>query len=282
MTDELTRRRFLEAGALAGAVGLAGCAGTGVGTLPPASATTRTTDAEQAAVGTADASGSDGDRQVEHSHESDERTFSEEIHQQARRVGARVQESVVKVTYEGGRGGGTGWVVDDGYVVTNAHIAQNGTSFRIETFDGATGAATRVGYDRDLAPDVGLLETDLDAPALPTGDSATLENGQPLLVVGHPGRFGDWVISLGPFHSRKPGIDWLLTDAPTQPGNSGSPLVTLEGNAVGLVSGTTTPNGKAREPVSRPETVYEQFPRPDELATATPIETVTDLTSEWR
>lgn len=57
------------------------------------------------------------------------------------------------------------------------------------------------------------------------------------------------------------GIDRLLADAPTRHGNSGSPLVTLDGEVVGLVSGGTTTMGEESEPVVRSNEVFEEYRR---------------------
>lgn len=197
-------------------------------------------------------------------------------------MGTRVQESVVALSFDGGKGGGTGWVVDAGYVVTNAHIARQRETFQVETFAGETGTAERVGYQKDMNPDVALLETDLTGPpSLPLGDSSSVERGDPLVIVGHPQGVGKWVISLGSFVQHAEGIGWLVTDAPTKNGNSGSPLVTLDGEVVGLVSGGTT-MGEEREPVVRSDEVFTEFPEREKLVTANPVETVQQSVEQWR
>jgi S1-C subfamily serine protease len=204
------------------------------------------------------------------------------IREDARAVGTRVQESVVDLSFGGGKSGGTGWVVDEGYVVTNAHIARQSETFQVESFAGETGTAERVGYYESMSPDVALLETDLTGiPSLPTGDSSAVERGDPLVIVGHPQGVGKWVISLGSFLRYEESIDWLLTDAPTNNGNSGSPLVTLDGEVVGCVSGGTTV-GERPEPVIRSERVFEAFPDSETAVTANSVETVEESVAEWR
>ncbi|WP_162224457.1 S1C family serine protease [Halorussus amylolyticus] len=270
MRKTVSRRWLLERGSIAGAVGLAGCA---TGSLVE---TTGEGDSDETAgVGNSESQPNDGES-------ADESEFSGDIREMARRVGTEIQQSVVEISFDGGRGGGTGWFLDDGHIVTNSHIARQTETVQFETFGGETGTAERVGYHPDMTPDLALLETDVSGvPSLSKGDSSTLEAGQPLVIVGHPGRVGKWVISLGAFQEYREGIDWLLTDAPTNQGNSGSPLVTLDGNVVGCVSGTTYPNGRP-EGIVRSETVFEEFPDPEKLATANPIETVEKWVAEWK
>ena len=133
-----------------------------------------------------------------------------------------------------------------------------------------------------MAPDIALLKTDMTGlPVLSPGSTSALETGDPMVIVRHPARVGEWVISLGTFQEYRKHIDWLLTDAPTNQGNSGSPLVTLEGMVVGCVSGTTTGGSRPTE-ISRSTEVFEEFPEPDELVTATSIETVQSSVDDWR
>ncbi len=205
--------------------------------------------------------------------------FDAETRDRAGEVGQRVQQSVVKLTQD--RTGGTGWLFDDGYVVTNAHVAAEFQAMDVETFDGRTGTAERVGYERDLRPDLALLRTDVDSPpALETTDVDALAEGDPVVSVGHPGAVGDWVISLGRFRTFRESLDWVLADVPTASGSSGSPLVTLDGRVVGCVSGATrSPND---DTVDRPDDVYTDFPEEDRLASAVPSATVEESVAEWR
>jgi S1-C subfamily serine protease len=181
-------------------------------------------------------------------------------------VGERVAESVVKlpgvVSNDGPfftPGGATGWFRRPGEVVTNAHVAdrlpetftgtlRDGTEIELETVAVSAGP---YGEPMDLA----LLRTDYEGTPLPAGDAETLETGQPLVIVGHPVHFGDWVTSLGRYvYSGAALADAGVSDAeadkrglpsprpsgftavvPAQGGNSGSPVVTLDGTVVGTI-----------------------------------------------
>lgn len=261
MPDDVNRRRFLAAAGATAFGLLGGCAERFV----PPSVPSDGTGTPGADGGFA---GRDGDGE-----------FSEETRSRAGELGRTVRESVVKLTE--GRAGGTGWVVGDGRVLTNSHVVAEFETMRVETFDGRTGMATRVGYHRDLSPDIALLETDVRVPeALSTDPDADVSRGDPVVMVGHPGRVGDWVISLGTYHSQPLAIDWVLADVPADNGNSGSPLLTLDGSVIGCVSGTTS-LGSRDGRADRPDEVYTSFPEEESLATATPAGTIERWVDEW-
>lgn len=261
--DERSRRDVLAAGALGVAAGLGGCleAQRTSGQADGAEAQQRPPTEETPTVSS---------------------EFSEETAERARETGHEVRRAVVKVRQDRGRGQAeaTGWVLDAdrGHVVTNSHVVRSGETFTVETFDGETGAAERIGYHRDLEPDVALLETDLGGlPDLPTGDSTALETGDPLLTVGHPNSAGEWIITLGRFRTHREGIDWLLSSVPGDRGISGAPLVTLAGDVIGVVSGST----RDAEPLSKPDEVFTELPAPEQSTIAVPVETLLEAVEGW-
>ena len=205
--------------------------------------------------------------------------FSEAELRRAKSVGTMVQQSVVKVTGAAGRRGGTGWVYGDGEIVTNAHVVAQASSYTVTTFEGEEVSAERVAYESDMQPDVGLLSADVSAPPLSRGSVDDLESGQPLLTVGHPARVGEWLISLGRFERYVSSVDWVLSTVPAQQGNSGGPLVTLDGDVIGLLSGTST-MGDDR-PISKSEEVFTELPEPDAYTTGNPTSSVESRVEEW-
>jgi S1-C subfamily serine protease len=181
-------------------------------------------------------------------------------------VGERVAESVVKlpetVPSDGPfftPGGATGWFRRPNEVVTNAHVADRlpvtftGTLRDGTTIDLETVAVSSGPYNEPM--DLALLRTDHEGTPLPVGDAGRLESGQPLVLVGHPTHFGDWTVSLGRYtysgaELADAGIDGDEADerglpsprpsgftavVPAQGGNSGSPVVTLDGRVVGTI-----------------------------------------------
>lgn len=155
----------------------------------------------------------------------------------------QVAGSVVKVEGEacGRIQEGTGWVVEPGLVVTNAHVVAGEPETRLERPDGSSVAATLVAFDpdRDLAV---LSSPELGLPALPVGESDVDQRGA---VFGHP---GGGPLELSPFVSRQrinavgtdiygsPGTerDVLVLASDLAPGDSGSPLVATDGSVVGV------------------------------------------------
>lgn len=289
MTEKFSRRQLLSAASLTIAA-VAGCTSTREdtgATDSPARTPTVTGTRRPTTTETAEATPTETDEptpseapEQEHNHQTETSEFSDQTLTEARELGTTVQESVVKLS--SGNTGGTGWVVDDGYIVTNSHVVRDTETMDVETFDGETGTATREGYHQDMIPDVALLSTEMDTPTpLKMQSDVDLSKGDPVVTVGHPGKVGEWVISLGRYSRYEPGINWELSDIPTDQGNSGSPILTLDGTVFGCVSGTTTMSGESNT-VDRPEKVYTEFPEEQTLATAVPSDSVRKWVDEWK
>lgn len=133
-------------------------------------------------------------------------------------------------------GTGTGTVVTEGQVVTNAHVVR-GTSVTVASWEGDRLPATvlRIDGQRDLAL---LAVPGLRAPASPLGDSDKLKPGTPVVAVGNPlGFIG--AVSSGVVHSvgiapPMGGRTGIYADVRLAPGNSGGPLADYHGQVVGI------------------------------------------------
>ncbi|MFN3487038.1 MAG: S1C family serine protease, partial [Planctomycetota bacterium] len=145
--------------------------------------------------------------------------------------------------------GGSGALISaDGHCLTNHHVAGELARTRVTLHSGRQYFARRVSTDErgDLALfkiEGGEGET---FPYLELGDSDRLEVGQYVLACGNP--FGITLpdgdgrmyptVTLGvvsALHRRQGDyFDCIQTDAAVNPGNSGGPLVTLEGKLVGI------------------------------------------------
>lgn len=213
--------------------------------------------------------------------------FSTDIVGKARQVGLEARQSVVLL--KGGsdkpeeRGGGTGWFIARGLIVTNGHnIEASGGKIIGQMPNGDTFETEVVNYR--TIPDIGLLKTSYTkAPPLPLGSSRDLKGGQALVQVGHPAGFGEWAIMLGPYVKKgdeKKGFG-LLSLIPTREGVSGSPVLTLDGKVVGMTSGGTTEASTSDRFIPQgPSTVYQSFPE-NELTTHDPIEVILQYVKEW-
>lgn len=135
---------------------------------------------------------------------------------------------------------GSGVVVSaDGYIVTNHHIVAGTEEVSVKLHDGKTLKAKMVGSDR--RSDLALLRVEGEKlqPAK-LGDSDKLRLCDWVLAVGSP--YGlDQTVVHGLISAKGKGKEptvpyeeFLQTDAPIQPGNSGGPLVNLRGEVVGI------------------------------------------------
>ena len=147
---------------------------------------------------------------------------------------------------------GTGVViVDKGVILTNLHVVNGARIIRLTFDDGTESDATITGVqaERDLAVlQADVVPDDLHAATLRT--SSDLLPGETVVAVGFPFGIGPSVSSgvvsgLGRAFKSPEGeqeIDNLIQfDAAANPGNSGGPLVTLNGEVVGIVTGILNP-----------------------------------------
>lgn len=131
-------------------------------------------------------------------------------------------------------GAGSGLVLPDDKVVTNAHVISGG-NLSIESWEGKVVAGKLLRLDR--ARDLALLEAKgLGAPAASFADSASIRAGSPVIAVGNPLGFKG-AVSTGTIHSfssRGSGSKWICADVRLAPGNSGGPLADWSGRVLGI------------------------------------------------
>jgi S1-C subfamily serine protease len=154
---------------------------------------------------------------------------------------------------ENPKGSGSGFVWDSaGHIVTNYHVVEQGTRWKVTLSDQSTWDAEVIGIapDRDLA----VLKIDAETSRLHPlriGASANLEVGQKVFAIGNP--FGldqtltTGIISgLGRQIRARTGrsIEGVIqTDAPINPGNSGGPLLSSAGELIGVNTAIYSPSG---------------------------------------
>ncbi|HET6881658.1 MAG TPA: tetratricopeptide repeat protein [Pirellulales bacterium] len=163
---------------------------------------------------------------------------------------ARVRPSVVVITFAGRdrqrEGLGTGFIVSrDGLIATNLHVIGEARPIAVETADGKHYEVTAVEAS-DRADDLALVRIDArDLPPLELGDSDTLKQGQPIVAVGNPHGLTHSVVSGIVSGQREiDGRQMIQLAIPIEPGNSGGPLLDLEGRVYGLLTmkSQVTPN----------------------------------------
>jgi len=154
------------------------------------------------------------------------------------RIVEMLRRSTVEVLSGSSRvsGSGTGTILIEGQVVTNAHVVQ-GTPVTVASWEGdrLTATVLRIDERRDLAL---LSVPGLRAPASPLGDSDTLRPGTPVVAVGNPLGFVG-AVSSGVVHSigiapPMNGQRGIYADVRLAPGNSGGPLADYQGQVVGI------------------------------------------------
>jgi putative serine protease PepD len=170
-------------------------------------------------------------------------------------------------------GTGTGWMYDETHIVTNQHVISSANEVTIRFEDGREVQARVIGSDPST--DVALLELNegADAPAtLERGSTESLEVGDPVVAIGSPfgleGSLTTGVVSgLGRTIQAPDGfaIDNVVqTDAALNPGNSGGPLLDLNGRVVGMNAQIASQSGSSSGigyaiPIETVQSVVEQL-----------------------
>ncbi len=143
-----------------------------------------------------------------------------------------------------GQGAGSGFILDEeGHIVTNQHVIAEADFVAVIFFDGYQSAAEIVGtdLDSDLAV-IKVAELPDNVHPLALGDSEGVVVGEWVVAIGNPfglgssltagivSAVGRTIVGMTPF-----GIPHAVqTDAALNPGNSGGPLLTMDGYVIGV------------------------------------------------
>ena len=143
---------------------------------------------------------------------------------------------------------GSGFIIRaDGLIVTNRHVILGARVVRVRLSDARELPAKILGAD--AVTDIALLKIDAGhLPVLRLGSSDAVSVGDAVIAIGNPFGLGQSV-SAGIISARArtleddPYIDFLQTDAAINHGNSGGPLLALDGTVVGVTSAIFSPSG---------------------------------------
>ncbi len=137
------------------------------------------------------------------------------------------------------RGNGSGVVLHDGYILTNNHVVRGADNITITTQDGEKIPAKVLGTD--AYTDIAVLKAERsDLKPAVLGRSDTLRPGEWVLAIGSPLGYSH-TVTLGivsglarKIPDPKTNLEYIQTDAAINQGNSGGPLVNLQGEVIGI------------------------------------------------
>lgn len=157
-----------------------------------------------------------------------------------------IQDSVVTLAVDTGAGIGTGTGViisEDGEILTNAHVIDNGQVVRVRLM-GETEPRSALVLASDLGNDLALVKIEaVGLKAATFADPTTIRVGMDVVAIGYAlGLDGGPSVTSGivsaldrTIISPLGALDRLIqTDAPISSGNSGGPLVNALGQVVGI------------------------------------------------
>jgi Do/DeqQ family serine protease len=145
-------------------------------------------------------------------------------------------------------GRGSGFVIDkQGHVLTNLHVVEGADTIEVRfSKEEEKYKATLVGTDSETEIALIKIEPRGDLPVVPLGDSEKLRVGQIVMAIGNPAGVLErtftvgHVSGLGRFlpefaaRMRLASRDFIQTDAAITFGNSGGPLVNVDGEVIGI------------------------------------------------
>jgi S1-C subfamily serine protease len=238
-SERKTRRRYLGGLGAALTAGVAGCSSV-FGGGPGANASGDQTTVENPTTTTTENASGVGGNGTEPAGNATEATSP------YTRVYRKTIESVVLIrSLTARRGGqGSGFVYRDNYIVTNAHVVSDATEVQVRFTNGEWRSASVVGVD--ASSDLAVIE--VQNPPGYANPLPLVENqpaiGIEVLAIGNPygleGSVTSGLVSgvnrLIPAPNGYKIPDAIQTGAPVNPGNSGGPLVNLQGEVVGVIS----------------------------------------------
>jgi S1-C subfamily serine protease len=168
---------------------------------------------------------------------------------------------VTIIAYGSGTGNdalGSGFVIDtNGNILTNVHVIAGAVEIEVDFPTGFMTTGTVAAKDSDS--DVAVIH--VDAPAnelhpLKLGDSSKVQIGDPVVAIGNPfGLYNTLTLGIVSAKGRTDESlssssdssfyligDMIQTDAALNPGNSGGPLLNLQGEVIGINRSILSPS----------------------------------------
>src|SRR6184192_4847259 len=148
------------------------------------------------------------------------------------------------------RAGGSGFIISpDGYILTNNHVVEGATKVDVhygsdENGSGGHTVSAKI-IGRDTATDIALVKIDVGQPlpTVPLGDSDRIRKGDWAIAVGNPFQFEN-TLTVGVISAKGRSLNlsdatrsfenFIQTDAAINFGNSGGPLINVNGEVIGI------------------------------------------------
>ena len=160
-------------------------------------------------------------------------------------------------------GMGTGWLIEPGLILTNHHVVEGSTVVSVRQNEGSlfTARVLAVDQPRDIALlSIGVSQTFLNpmAKPLPTGLAYTSDIASSMMAMGYSGGLipledgtvGPATANIGVLSGLVNftffDADNLVIDAAVDPGDSGGPVLNLDGEVVGMTRAAQVSSGGQR------------------------------------
>ena len=148
---------------------------------------------------------------------------------------------------------GSGFIISpDGFILTNAHVIAGADRISVTLADDSTQPARLVGAD--VGNDLAIIKVDAgqELPAVRLGDADQVKVGSWAIAIGSPFGFSE-TVTVGVISAKGRVVrqeggrrimrDLLQTDAAINFGNSGGPLVNIDGEVIGINQAIFSPGG---------------------------------------
>ena len=146
-------------------------------------------------------------------------------------------------------GAGSGFIYDeDGYILTNHHVIADADEIIVRMADRREFEATLIGSDESSDIAVLKIEADEKLPFLLLGDSESVRAGQWVAAIGSPFNFEQSVTAgivsaKGRSNRAQQYVPFIQTDVAINRGNSGGPLLNMDGEVIGINSWILSSSG---------------------------------------